>query len=108
MSDRLILALNAGSSSLTFDVLAADGRPAARLTAGAVRDIGRGSAVFERDAHTEPLEDMPDMRAAAELVLARLFDGESADALDGARLAASGHRVVHGGERFFEPLRITV
>lgn len=82
MSPR-ILVLNAGSSSLKFQVVdLAD--PAARVR-GLIERIG------------EPGSDVPDAESATRRVL---------DALGGKAPDAVGHRIVHGGERFVEPTLI--
>jgi acetate kinase len=100
--ERSILAINGGSSSLKFAVFAlAD--PARRQFSGRVERIGRGEARLvvtgadgarREDASVEA----PDQAAAARLVIARLEQ-----ALGLAQVAAIGHRVVHGGNRFVAP-----
>ncbi|MDT0306964.1 acetate kinase [Streptomyces sp. DSM 44917] len=104
-----VLVLNSGSSSVKYQLLemegTEDGAPA-RLAAGLVERIGEGGG---RVAHTprggkrrERELEVPDhaaaLRAAAEELAA---DGLPPDAPD---LAAVGHRVVHGGQRFTEPV----
>jgi acetate kinase len=80
---RPVLVLNAGSSSLKYRLFDA-GHPRA---GGLVEKIGEeGSGV-------------PDHEAA----LARVLDGPD---LAGVELAAVGHRVVHGGTRFREPVLV--
>ncbi|WP_166390466.1 acetate/propionate family kinase [Nocardioides ochotonae] len=80
MSDRPVLVLNAGSSSLKYQVL----RP------------GTGESLL--GGHLERLHH-DDFAAALLRVSAELADaGLGADAL-----AAVGHRVVHGGSRFVVP-----
>jgi acetate kinase len=78
-----ILVLNAGSSSLKYQVvdLAA---PDARVR-GLIERIG------------EPGSDVPDAQAATRRVL---------DALGGKAPDAVGHRIVHGGTRFVQPTLI--
>src|SRR5690606_11622769 len=49
-----------------------------------------------------------DVHEAARLVLAHLFDEHDGPRLQSERFSATGHRVVHGGERFFTPVRITL
>ncbi|GAA2020977.1 acetate kinase [Catenulispora yoronensis] len=82
-----VLVLNSGSSSIKYQLLdMADRR---RLAVGIVERIGEsgGSA--------------PDHAAGMRTVLSEL-EGE----LDRSALAAVGHRVVHGGDRFRGPTRI--
>ena len=108
LSGRLLLVLNAGSSSLKFDVFAAERDGPRRVIGGAVRDIGRERSSFECGERREQRERIADIRAAAELVLEHLFDRREGSALRASDLAATGHRVVHGGERFSAPLRVTL
>jgi len=108
LSGRLLLVLNAGSSSLKFAVFAADSDGPRRVIDGAVRDIGRERSSFECGEHRERREGVADVRSAAEMVLAHLFDESGGPELRAAELAATGHRVVHGGDRFFAPVRVTL
>jgi acetate kinase len=113
MNAGTLLVLNAGSSSLKFELFATDGDPDAAprsVVAGALRDIGRDSATFELDGSREHVGKIASAREAARFVLARLFDADRAGgaALDAKALVASGHRVVHGGERFSAPVRVTL
>ncbi len=78
---RPILVLNAGSSSVKFRLL--DGDDTVR--AGVMERIG------------EPGSPVADHEQAIERILTDLPDGE---------LAAVGHRVVHGGTRFREPVLV--
>lgn len=79
--------------------------PLTSVIAGAVRDVGRRRSVLEIGGAKEPLDGVPDARAAATLVLERLFGDEAR--LQKGQVAATGHRVVHGGERYSAPIRLT-
>ncbi len=79
----IILVINSGSSSLKYQVRGGDDV----LAEGLVERIGEA--------------EVPDHSAALDRV-----DGEVAKALDGRGIDAVGHRVVHGGERFSEPVLI--
>ncbi|MHA7282654.1 acetate/propionate family kinase [Arthrobacter sp. TMS2-4] len=79
----IILVINSGSSSLKYQVREGDDV----LAEGLVERIGEA--------------EVPDHAAALDRV-----DGEVSAALDGRRIDAVGHRVVHGGERFSEPVLI--
>jgi acetate kinase len=100
-----VLALNCGSSSVKFRLLAVEaGAPphAARALAGGVVDaLGPGARVsFEREGSTERgQEALADHAAAVGRVLEWL-------APDTGRIDAVGHRVVHGGSRFTAPTPI--
>ncbi|NJQ00759.1 acetate kinase [Streptomyces zingiberis] len=92
-----MLVINSGSSSVKYQLLdmaeadPADGRGAVRLASGVVERIGEGPGAD----HAEALR-----RVAGEL------DAEGLGP-DSPGLAAVGHRVVHGGTRFTEPVLIT-
>ena len=105
----LILVINSGSSSVKFelfDLADAD----CSLAEGEVERIGSDDASIwlERRDRTAPEREeravvAPDHRAALEAALAAI----GAAAPGGlAGLAAVGHRVVHGGDRFSHPTRI--
>ncbi|MBQ0984066.1 acetate kinase [Streptomyces sp. F63] len=91
-----VLVINSGSSSVKYQLLdmaggAAEGSSAARLASGLVERIGEGPVA--------------DHAAALRQVAAEL--DECGLGLGSPRLAAIGHRVVHGGTRFTEPVLIT-
>ncbi|GAA1961985.1 acetate kinase [Catenulispora subtropica] len=83
-----VLVLNSGSSSIKYQLL--DMADRSRLAVGIVERIG------------EPGGSASDHAAAMQVVL-----GELAGTLDRSALAAVGHRVVHGGDRFRGPTLIT-
>jgi acetate kinase len=85
-SERRVLVLNAGSSSLKHQLRTASGRV---LSSGAVERIGEDG---QDDA-------VPDHAAALQRVLARV-EQDDPGAME--RVAVVGHRVVHGGTRFTE------
>ncbi len=91
----LVLVINSGSSSLKYQVR--DAEAGVVLAEGLVERIGMGpggggDGGFDgpRD-HAEALEQV---------------DEAIHEALGGRALAAVGHRVVHGGERFAEPVLV--
>jgi acetate kinase len=92
---RTVLALNAGSSSLKLALFSWEPRPR-RLVSGAATRVGQpGAAIkvsFGGAAPEEVRAEIPDHRRALELLLARL-----GPLLGSARVAAAGHRFVHGG-----------
>ncbi|HSF48672.1 MAG TPA: acetate/propionate family kinase [Burkholderiales bacterium] len=97
-----ILALNVGSSSVKFAVYAADGR--ALRCRGAVEQTPEGARLSVSEGATsaeQPLPHSADLKSLLDAVLDWL-DAHGA----GADLAAAGHRVVHGGERFTAPVLI--
>lgn len=105
-----ILALNAGSSSLKFALyrIAEDGGLDLVLK-GAAEGIGTAPRFSARDAAGAALdtEGWPEKPAADhESVLGHVLDWLDRR-LGGDRLAAVGHRVVHGGREFAAPVRLT-
>jgi acetate kinase len=104
-----VLVLNAGSSSIKFELFEAEGsRPVARF-AGQVEGIGAAPHFLARDAGGRRLAerrwdgaDAPaDHRAALGVIIGWL-DG----VLAGRRVAAVGHRVVHGGPDLAAPVLV--
>ena len=91
----LVLVINSGSSSLKYQVR--DVAAGTVLTEGLIEKIGMGNGgggdgepVGPRD-HAEALEQV---------------DAAIHQELGGLELGAVGHRVVHGGERFSEPVLV--
>jgi acetate kinase len=101
-----ILTINGGSSSLKFALFAMANRPA-RLLSGRIERIGMpGSRLVMADIEHGQEDDSeveaPDQAAAVDLLIQRLGD------LVGLKgIAVVGHRVVHGGSRFYRPELIT-
>lgn len=104
-----ILAFNAGSSSLKFQLFAPAGNTVTCLSRGAVSGLG-DKATFERvyrGRHERDRLAAVDHATATRHVLAWLArtDDAGRPLLDG--VAAIGHRIVHGGDRFVEPILLT-
>jgi acetate kinase len=104
-----ILVLNAGSSSLKFEVFAVDGDTLARQVAGGIEELSGAPKFSARDAHGAVIGERgwPAGRALG-------HDGALAFLLEwlgshgrGSRIIAAGHRVVHGGAEFTAPVRVT-
>ena len=109
-STDAVLALNAGSSSLKFALFAraADGGIAA-LCKGGIEGIGDAPHFIARDARGATLAERrwPDGAAHShESLLGDLLEWTQ-DYLGPAALVAVGHRVVHGGCHFTQPVRLT-
>ena len=101
-----VLVINSGSSSIKYELFAMS--PERSLLEGEVQRIGESSPSLRQvDRSGDGAERIernvaaPDHRAALEAVIEAL----GSDLL-GADLAAVGHRVVHGGERFTGPATI--
>ncbi len=104
-----VLVLNAGSSSLKFELIRTDAERMARdederLAGGEVERIGGHALVrFEAAGRAAVREAAPvrDHRTAVARVLDWLASETSGVPIGGVReIDAVGHRVVHGGERF--------
>ncbi|HSJ31803.1 MAG TPA: acetate kinase [Longimicrobiales bacterium] len=101
-----VLVLNAGSSSLKFEVIRTDQERIAadsdeRLAGGVIDRIG-GEALIRLEMAGKPPRKtagpIRDHRAAVEAALRWLGDEETGAGFRG--IDAVGHRVVHGGEKF--------
>jgi acetate kinase len=112
-----VLVINAGSSSLKWQVIATDsggapGQGDVRLCRGEVARIGGEAIISMEDRHgtrqkfTAPIRDT---RAALDRVLRWLVsDASGVGEIRGwGDIHAVGHRVVHGGELFHESVLIT-
>ena len=105
-----ILVINAGSSSLKFSVFRETGRESVAVAInGQISGIGTAPVFEARDTHKRPLggrswgADEPSDRTA---LLGFLLDWIE-EHLEGAKLVAAGHRVVHGGTRYAAPVLVT-
>src|SRR5579863_4548439 len=107
-----VLIVNAGSSSLKFQVIATDlerikQENDERLCRGQVERIG-GEAIITLESHTGVRQKVTapvrDVSAALDYVLRWLAsDGSGVDEIRNlGDIHAVGHRVVHGGELFKE------
>jgi len=103
-----LLVLNAGSSSLKFQLFSIDGAPTLqRIAKGQVDGVGTSPRLHAVDAGGASIvdtgysaQDIPDLAAATRVAaswLRETFD---------VQLVAVGHRVVHGGPDFAAPMRV--
>ncbi len=96
-----ILVVNAGSSSLKYQLIDMDGEK--ELAKGLVERIGiEGSKLKHSagDRKTEIVQEIPDHEAAAQLMLKILQDPEFGVIKSTDEIGAVGHRVLHGGSAF--------
>jgi acetate kinase len=103
--DGVVLVLNSGSSSLKYSLLRASSGEA--LASGVAEQIGEPSGRLTHHGpdgahHVE--RELADHDEALRAVLEAFED--HGPALSEVHLAAIGHRVVHGGTRFSEPVRV--
>ena len=105
-----ILVINAGSSSLKFSVFRETGKEQVEVTInGQISGIGTEPKFEAKDTGKRLLAERawtasePSDRTA---LLGFLLDWV-AEHLEGAKLVAAGHRVVHGGTRYSAPVLLT-
>jgi acetate kinase len=105
-TERVILVLNAGSSSIKFCVFRLAGGQAVRDLRGQVAGLGTvprftsrrdGGPVTETQLASGPMSHADALDRLLEAVQAELGD---------ARIAGVGHRVVHGGLEFMAPTAV--
>ena len=106
-----ILVLNSGSSSLKYQLIDAESEDV--LAKGIAERIGvkGGGGKIKHEAATngavEVDVDMPDHDHAMDRVFGLLTDPQRGAIASVQDISAVGHRVVHGGERFVEPVIVT-
>ena len=96
-----ILVVNAGSSSLKYQLIDMDGEK--ELAKGLVERIGIDGSRLKHSAgekKTEISQEIPDHEAAAQLMLKILQDPEFGVIRSTDEIGAVGHRVLHGGSAF--------
>jgi len=102
-----ILVLNAGSSSLKFETFVLGGEALGRAATGVVEEFDGRPRFHARRADGGTLGEQTWERPIGhDGALAFLLDW-LAKQPDAPRVAAVGHRVVHGGTRFTAPVRVT-
>ncbi|MBM6617458.1 acetate kinase [Bacillus suaedaesalsae] len=101
-----IIAINAGSSSLKFQLFEMPSEFV--VTKGLVERIGLPDSVFTITVNGEKnqeVTDIPNHAVAVKLLLDKLTSLSIINSLD--EIDGIGHRVVHGGEEFSDSVRIT-
>ncbi|MDR2506521.1 MAG: acetate kinase [Candidatus Accumulibacter sp.] len=97
-----VFVLNCGSSSLKYQLL--DMTTERRVAAGMVERIGMEGSVFSHESSsgekTKARHDVSSHDQAVGTVLDHLADPEKGVIRSLSDIAAVGHRIVHGGERF--------
>jgi acetate kinase len=100
-TDRKILVINCGSSSLKYEVWGMPQRSS--LGRGLVERIGElKGRITQKTPRCEYVKDVqvPHHKAAMELVREALTDPEKGILADLSEISGVGHRVVHGGEQY--------
>ena len=101
-----IMAVNAGSSSLKFQLFEMPSEEV--LTSGVVERIGFKDGIFTIKVNGEKVtstQAIIDHKVAVELVLEALIKFNVVSSLD--EIKGVGHRVVHGGEKYASSVEIT-
>ena len=103
-----ILVINAGSSSLKYQLIDIDSRKV--IAKGLCERIGiAGSMLTYSPTDGEKVQiqrDMPTHEVAIKMVLEILTDSKVGVIHDMAEIAAVGHRVLHGGSKFSDSIVI--
>ena len=104
-----ILVINSGSSSIKFRLF--DSSTGETLAGGLLERIGlaEGRMEYRRgtDGKITTERPIPNHQAGISMVLASLTDPVSGALGSLSEIQAVGHRIVHGGERFTQPVEIT-
>jgi acetate kinase len=101
----LILALNAGSSSLKCELI--DTKKSKILFSSIVDRLGQKICEFRMESGKKKLSTKPKIRTLQEAVALTTEILFSQKIFGNQKIEAVVHRVVHGGERYFEPTIIT-
>ncbi len=104
-----ILVINAGSSSMKFQLIDMDGEKL--LVKGNCDRIGIDNSVmkYEKTGCDEivRLREMKNHNDAIKAVIEALIDKENGVIKSMSEISGVGHRVLHGGEKFHDPEKIT-
>ncbi|MFC8560080.1 MULTISPECIES: acetate kinase [Peribacillus] len=101
-----VMAINAGSSSLKFQLFEMPSEKV--ITKGIVERIGLKNSAFTLSVEGENVSetvDIPNHEVAVGLLLKKLIDHRIIDSFE--EIDGVGHRVVHGGEVFSDSVLIT-
>lgn len=105
----MILVLNCGSSSVKYQLIDMDQEFA--LAKGSVERIGMSASVLTHIPHDRPARktsrEILDHIQAIDQVIIMLLSEKYGVISDKSEINAVGHRVVHGGESFTEPVMVT-
>lgn len=106
-----ILVINAGSSSLKYQLL--DMETESVMASGLVERIGDAKGVLthkkingDHEKKTVIEEAIPDHKVGMHMVVGLITDPEKGVIRDKSEIAGIGHRVVQGGEQFKSSIRI--
>ena len=103
-----VLVLNSGSSSLKYQVI--DMKTEETLAKGYFERIGQSNSFLTHKVNGEKHKFehfAKDHEQAIKFVLSRIMHKQYGVMQDLSELEGIGHRVVHGGEKFSNPVLIT-
>ena len=104
----VILVMNSGSSSIKFEAFSVSGTTLEPIAGGKLEELYTAPHLQVKRQNGEVIEDRrwpAGQQLPHDDAIAFLLDWLRAHAA-GATVLAVGHRVVHGGERYFEPVRV--
>lgn len=103
---KLVLAINAGSSSLKFQLIR---MPEEELvTKGLIERIGIKDSIFTVEVNGEKVKEVRDIKDHEEAINIMLDSFKKHGIIDDINdIVGTGHRVVHGGELFPESALVT-
>ena len=104
-SQRGLLAVNAGSSSIKVALYAIEEARLELLARTEVAGIGERPRLRIDDGHSKPLTRELDASASHGSALREALEWMH-QRFPSLQLVGAGHRVVHGGTRFIEPTQI--
>jgi len=103
-----VLVINCGSSSIKYQLIhMEEGRVLAK---GLLEEIGKANSSqihYIREKTIKRKDKVADYEEGLKKILELLLDGKKGAIKDTSEISAVGHRVVHGGEEFFESILIT-
>ncbi|TIW40516.1 MAG: acetate kinase, partial [Mesorhizobium sp.] len=106
MMRHAILALNAGSSSIKFGLYDLEPSAELQLVSRGTLDLGNAPRLSVKAADGTVHCDRPLAGDARNAGIDALLDWIESE-LGGRKLVSAGHRIVHGGRDFVEPVRLT-
>ena len=98
-----VLTLNAGSSSVRWALFRAGAQPA-RLGAGKLERIGLPDGILTATDATSGQRDRRTIQVADHAAAVQVLIEQLAQSGKGLSIHAIGHRVVHGGSRYADPV----
>lgn len=104
-----VLVINCGSSSLKYQLFNMNDKSV--LAKGLVERIGLEKGMLKHEPsgkdEFEVTKNIPDHKVAVKMMLDALLDDKHGVLKDISEISAVGHRIVHGGEKFSDSVKIT-